>query len=119
MLHRYTTVLPGIDTLFAGLWPGRTALQQHLCNNSNGVVAIVQRGKEFLIRGKIPPVVPLQMAREQIQRIALSDAIRHHGGLHILVRGRLWRGPFSVGTNLGLLVIAFRLADCDGPLTAI
>lgn len=60
MLYRYTTVLPGIDTLFAGLWPGRTALQQHLCNNSNGVVAIVQRGKEFLIRGKIPPVVPLQ-----------------------------------------------------------
>ncbi len=56
-------------------------MQQRFCNHANVAVVIVECGKQFLISSNIPAVVPLQMASEQIQRIALSDVLRHFSEL--------------------------------------
>ncbi len=52
-------------------------MQERLCKAANVAVMIVERRKEFLICGQVPFGAPLQMASKQVQRVAMSDFLRH------------------------------------------
>jgi hypothetical protein len=52
-------------------------MQERLCEAANVAVLIVECCKEFLVRGKVPFDVPLQMAGKYVQDVAMSDVCRH------------------------------------------
>jgi hypothetical protein len=47
-------------------------MNQHLRNLTDPDVGIVQRGNKSLIGCKVSPVLPIQMAGKQVQRIVVS-----------------------------------------------
>jgi len=81
--------LPGFDLFYCETRAGRLPIQQGFCHAAETVVAIVQRGYQFLIGSQIPAAVPFQMAGKEVQNIAMDDLLRHLTGL------RAARSPIS------------------------
>jgi hypothetical protein len=54
------------------LWTGRVSVKHHLCYRTDRLIGIIQRGNEFLMSSKISPMTPFQMARKQIQGVAVA-----------------------------------------------
>ncbi len=84
-------------------------MQQHFCNHANAVVVIIECREELLIGTEVPSVVPLQMANKEVQRVAMSDVLRHLSQLDLFPCIRL--NGYLNRRHLWPFVSVFGVAD--------